>query len=293
MKNTVSLRSTRRQPWHTVLLLLLCAGLSFAFLSQALQYQVVQNAVADSAGYYQAIGILRSSNTENEDASPCLPVLEKSEYVKYTNTYAPRYGVMENIYNADIDGDRNYHMLYLQGTLVDIKEDSERVLNMYSKGYDPREIVRLTFDVTNIFSGHPELASLGEMSFRMDVTGQRDFKKQLQEELQLGSSYFFCALWEKYYYPQFPAIKAQNTILHLGAIHGPDIDRAAYNTNDSSKYCYAVAEGDLWDYFYPVAPGSVVDFTDPALSDVATGLEYVQSNAVSYTHLTLPTILRV
>ena len=85
--------------------------------------------------------------TENEDASPCLPVLEKSEYVKYTNTYAPRYGVMENIYNADIDGDRNYHMLYLQGTLVDIKEDSERVLNMYSKGYDPREIVRLTFDV--------------------------------------------------------------------------------------------------------------------------------------------------
>ena len=105
-----------------------------------------------------------------------------------------------------------------------------------------------------------------------------DIIKQLQEELQLGSSYFFCALWEKYYYPQFPAIKAQNTILHLGAIHGPDIDRAAYNTNDSSKYCYAVAEGDLWDYFYPVAPGSVVDFTDPALSDVASGLEYVQSN---------------
>ena len=36
----------------------------------------------------------------------------------------------------------------------------------------------------------------------MDVTQNRDFMNRLQEELQLGESYLFCAQWKKYYYPQ-------------------------------------------------------------------------------------------
>ena len=54
MRKNVCLKATWRQPWRTMLLLLFCAGLTFAFLSQVLQYWVIQDAVADSAGYYHA-----------------------------------------------------------------------------------------------------------------------------------------------------------------------------------------------------------------------------------------------
>ena len=59
MRKNVCLKATWRQPWRTMLLLLFCAGLTFAFLSQVLQYWVIQDAVADSAGYYHAVGALR------------------------------------------------------------------------------------------------------------------------------------------------------------------------------------------------------------------------------------------
>lgn len=34
----------------------------------------------------------------------------------------------------------------------------------------------------------------------------------------------------------------------------------------------------MWDYFYPVPQGFVVDFTDPELADVALALEYLNAN---------------
>ena len=100
----------------------LCAGLTFAFLSQVLQYWVIQDAVADSAGYYHAVGALRTENTEAEDAFPSLSVLEKSEYVDYVNTYVSRYGTMQDVFNTDLNGDLNNHILYLQGIFREITE---------------------------------------------------------------------------------------------------------------------------------------------------------------------------
>ena len=206
MRKNVCLKATWRQPWRTMLLLLFCAGLTFAFLSQVLQYWVIQDAVADSAGYYHAVGALRTENTEAEDAFPSLSVLEKSEYVDYVNTYVSRYGTMQDVFNTDLNGDLNNHILYLQGTFREITKETEKPLCMYAQKYVPREVAYLTFDITNLFSGHPEMASLGEMRFRMDVTQNRDFMNRLQEELQPGESYLFCAQWKKYYYRRLPSL---------------------------------------------------------------------------------------
>ena len=276
MRKNVCLKATWRQPWRTMLLLLFCAGLTFAFLSQVLQYWVIQDAVADSAGYYHAVGALRTENTEAEDAFPSLSVLEKSEYVDYVNTYVSRYGTMQDVFNTDLNGDLNNHILYLQGTFREITKETEKPLCMYAQKYVPREVAYLTFDITNLFSGHPEMASLWEMRFRMDVTQNRDFMNRLQEELQPGESYLFCAQWKKYYYPQIT--QPCNTLLPLGTVQGPRLDQAAYYAGDDNQYSLPVAEGDLWDYFYPVPQGFVVDFTDPELADVALALEYLNAN---------------
>ena len=56
------------------------------------------------------------------------------------------------------------------------------------------------------------------------------------------------------------------------------MDQAAYYAGDDNQYSLPVAEGDLWDYFYPVPQGFVVDFTDPELADVALALEYLNAN---------------
>ncbi len=110
----------------------------------------------------------------------------------------------------------------------------------------------------------------------MDVTQNRDFMNRLQEELQPGESYLFCAQWKKYYYPQIT--QPCNTLLPLGTVQGPRLDQAAYYAGDDNQYSLPVAEGDLWDYFYPVPQGFVVDFTDPELADVALALEYLNAN---------------
>ena len=148
MRKNVCLKATWRQPWRTMLLLLFCAGLTFAFLSQVLQYWVIQDAVADSAGYYHAVGALRTENTEAEDAFPSLSVLEKSEYVDYVNTYVSRYGTMQDVFNTDLNGDLNNHILYLQGTFREITKETEKPLCMYAQKYVPREVAYLTFDIT-------------------------------------------------------------------------------------------------------------------------------------------------
>lgn len=285
MRNMVSLRSTRRQPFRTFLLLLLCTGLSFAFLSQVLQYQVIQTAISDSASYYHAVGVPQPVNIADEkgqeDVSPCLSILGESAYVDYVNTNMRRLGVMHDIYNVDLDGQGdlyNWNMLYLQGTFKSVAQGTEQVLSMYAQDYLYRDIIYITFDITDIFSGQPERASLGEMTFRMDVTGHKDFRDQLEAELQPESSYFFCANWKKYYYNAFPSIKAVNTIVPLGTVNASVFDTNAYLTGDTSKFPHPIAEGKLEDYFYPVPAGESVDFTEPALSAAAKGLEYVNSN---------------
>ena len=157
MRATICLKSARRQTWRTILLLLLCAGISFVFLSQMLQYQVVQNAVDCSSAYYHAIGFLRAASSEVNDASPCLPALENSVYVDYINTFAARYGTMNGIHNVNLDGKDEWNLLYLQGTLKEINTKNENILHESINGemyYMPRKVAVLTFEITDTFSGH-------------------------------------------------------------------------------------------------------------------------------------------
>lgn len=283
MKSAISLKATCRQPWRTMLLLLLCAGFSFVFLAQVLQYQVVQHAVDDSAAYYHAIGFLRTADSEADDAASCLSILESSNYVDYTNTFAARYGTMQDIHNVNLDGEDSWNTLYLQGTLTEIATGYENILFPPESGdgepiFLPRKIAYLTFDVTDIFSGHPELTKESTRTFRMDVTEHPDFFEALQTEMQLGNSYFFCAIWQKYYYKEFPGFERVRTIVPLGTVSGFPWELNPVITKDGLTYYHPVADGTLADYFYPVPSGASVDLTDPALAASERALKYVHSN---------------
>ena len=227
-----------------------------------LQYQVVQNAVDCSSAYYHAIGFLRAASSEVNDASPCLPALENSVYVDYINTFAARYGTMNGIHNVNLDGKDEWNLLYLQGTLKEINTKNENILHESINGemyYMPRKVAVLTFEITDTFSGHPELIAQKERTFRMDVTEYPDFLETLKTEMKQGASYFFCAIWSAYYYDTFPGIERVRTIVPLGTVSGLTWAFNPLILEDGSSYYEPVADGELADYFYLVPSGASVD----------------------------------
>ncbi len=295
MKKAVSLKSTIRQPGKTILLFLLCAALSFGFLSQALQYAVVRRAVDESEAYYHAVGFLRPSDGEDADAAEAVSILQESPYVDDLNTYMPRAGFMPDVYNINIDGWNFDNMLYLRGTLKKIEVTRETVVNtvidpdtMYAWSSDDtimnRKLRQLTFDITEIFSGVPELATLGDMTFSVDVTDNPKFEQDMMQQLQIGESYFFCAVYGYYTRPSGKGMLSLFTLLPLGSVDGMSyIHYPMLRQTDSlaDMTCgYPVAEGTPEDYFYPVAEDKQVNLSDAALAErnVEQALAYVHAN---------------
>ena len=58
MRSNVFLRSTLRQPVKTVLLLLITALLTFAFVSTGAEYLLIKQDTEELGGYYRSIGTL-------------------------------------------------------------------------------------------------------------------------------------------------------------------------------------------------------------------------------------------
>ena len=106
---------------------------------------------------------------------------------------------MNGIHNVNLDGKDEWNLLYLQGTLKEINTKNENILHESINGemyYMPRKVAVLTFEITDTFSGHPELIAQKERTFRMDVTEYPDFLETLKTEMKQGASYFFCAILE-------------------------------------------------------------------------------------------------
>lgn len=65
MKLHVLFRSTIRQPVRAVLLFFLVGAISFSFISQVVQFLVVNREVDRISGYYRAIGTLNSPDNDD------------------------------------------------------------------------------------------------------------------------------------------------------------------------------------------------------------------------------------
>lgn len=85
MRKNISLKSTLRQPIRTVVMVLLCAAVSFGFLSQVLQYTVMDRAVEEIGGYYRSIGkfywIDGVESQMSADVSGCVETIRESPMV--------------------------------------------------------------------------------------------------------------------------------------------------------------------------------------------------------------------
>ena len=108
MKNNIFLRSTRRQPIRTVLLLLIITLITFAFTARAAEYLLVRQETERLGGYYKAIG--KISRLEGTGTAPTasfdetLEFLENDPRVTHTSWHRTCSAVLQDMYNADVYG---------------------------------------------------------------------------------------------------------------------------------------------------------------------------------------------
>ncbi|MBP3520998.1 MAG: hypothetical protein J6J87_06615, partial [Oscillospiraceae bacterium] len=197
MKKTVFLRSTIRQPVHSLFLLLLVGVISFAFVARVEEYSLISQEQEQLAAYYRSIGTLASSQESEGTASldKVMDYLKQAPYVSYTDHRIYTSGVIQDGYqNADFEPDGivwrssdriNFDRIlpwdvYFYGTYTGVEFDAPM-----KEGQSA-----FPFTVDEVVSGYPELITPGmSVSLWIDwETFRGDCTK-----LERGGRYLLCA----------------------------------------------------------------------------------------------------
>jgi len=110
MRTNVFLRSTRRQPVRTALLLLVTALVTFTFVGRASEYLLISREIDRLGSYYRTIGTLRAV-TRQADTNAAAACLEADRRVQVVNIYNNLSGVIQDgFYNADEDWEAGWYI---------------------------------------------------------------------------------------------------------------------------------------------------------------------------------------
>lgn len=101
---TSILKSTLRQPVRTLALLAFIAVLSFAFVSRAAEYAIVNTEAERLGGYYRSIGSVKVIDDEKYDEDRVKTLLAENPYIALEDQRRVCSAEMEGVYNADLDG---------------------------------------------------------------------------------------------------------------------------------------------------------------------------------------------
>lgn len=268
MKHSIYMKSALRQPLHTLFLLLLLGLISFAFISRAAQYLIVQRETGRLEQYYRPIGSLLPSDGEDSDAGAGAALVAESPYVDFEDRRRYFSGILEGIYNADVDGyssDRADDAYSMGLHISDVLVYGELIDKMYVKSLGAAGSYRLRLRVDTVEAGYPEYVSEGKSVWlrypvpetTADTDTDTGAAKALEalEALEVGKRYFLKA----YYNPT----RGSSGWKSVG-------------TDGNSLLLKPLNDEGLW--FLPAAPGESIDWEDPALSELRTELAVLREN---------------
>ena len=204
MRANVYLKSTLRQPVRTLFLLLLIAVISFAGIARALEYVIIQQETDRLGGYYRSIGQLSKTGAYTDDVAQGAELVAKSPYVNFEDRRRLCSGVLNGLYNSDVDGymsdyegggdEAGIHAsdVVVYGTLVNRRynENLGEILGK-SGGY------YLSFKVDHVEAGYPEYVIEGDMIGL--IYFQAEGETSPVEDMEIGGRYLVRA----YYNPGF------------------------------------------------------------------------------------------
>ncbi len=163
MKYAAYFKSVVRKPVQAILLFLLIASISFAFISKLAEYLIVSRETDRLAGYYRSIGSLEPANYDADDVTAARALLSESPYVAFEDCRRACVATLDDIPNADIDGMLSDHpgKSYTSGVHV-----SDVVLyGVLQTKYrdDATGDYWLKVEVDRVECGYPEYVKAGDL----------------------------------------------------------------------------------------------------------------------------------
>ncbi len=262
MTPNICLKSTLRQPLRTLFLLLLIGLISFAFTSKAVEYLIVQREIERLGSYYRSIGTLKPIYPDEPDISEGVKLIRNSPYLAFENPLRYSSGVMEGLYNADIQGYysedsptgqqlKGLHNgdVWFYGTLDEKREA------MKTNGSEESEVVGYTlfFRVDQVIAGYPEHVQEGKSSVLFfPFEGNQDGIPSI-EAMQVEQRYLIRG-WKENFTVVAPNFQISGATLQIRSLDGDA----------------------LW--YLPVAKDAEVDFNDPDLTDLKNEIDILNEN---------------
>jgi len=262
MTPNICLKSTLRQPLRTLFLLLLIGLISFAFISKAVEYLIVQREISRLGSYYRSIGSLKPINQDELDISEGVELIKNSPYLAFENPLRFSSGVLEGLYNADIQGYysedspigqliKGLHNsdMWFYGTYYDKKEAKDLF------GSEESEVFGYTlyFLVDQVITGYPEHVQEGEsIALYFKFLGNEDAIPSI--EAMLEDQRYLIRGWEENY-----TVVAENSWVSGTTMQIKSLD-----------------DESLW--YLPVAEGTEVDFNDPSLVKLKNEIDILNEN---------------
>lgn len=273
MKRSVCLRSALRQPAQTLVLVLLAGLITFAFVSRVVEYLVVSRETDRLAGYYRSIGTLHRIAPVPDDwgIEQGVELVSESQYVAFEDLRRHCSGVLQGIYNSDVDGGRSVLDLLTYDVVFYGK--------LLSKAHLPGAIeeYRFNFEADNAVTGFPEYVQEGSevnLKFFPKYVNVRD------------SVQYILGIQGLKYIPGNPdEMDAPYQLLEIGARY---LIRACCDPAYRGFYMNEKGEsaGDFLTikplqsgvWFQEVEPGVSVDLADPAWARLAEELAVMEEN---------------
>lgn len=263
MKRNVFLQSTFRQPLRTTFLILLLGLISFAFISKATEYLVVQRETGRLGGYYRSIGTLQRTDPGATDIFLGAELVKRSPYLGFEDRLRVCSGIMDGTYNADIYGTSaaysngsgyllkglNDTDFWFYGDLSSKKEitknsDQEKIEIV---GYD------LTFKIDKVVAAYPESIKEGRSTDILFIFKGNEESISLIEAMEVGQRYFIRG-WFDFGFNLDPGWQNASSVLKLRPLN------------------------DMLLWFLPVTEGAELNLNDPALTSIKNEIEILKEN---------------
>ena len=257
MKNIFG-RSTLRQPVKTVLLVILIGLITFAFISQVMEYLLIRQEIERLGSFYRSIGTVEPSGGAVQYDS-IIKYLHESPYVKMADQACFGSGIMQEVYNADaeeIDADRYLREdVFFCGILTQVHASSVPDGN---GGRKPT--YRFYFTVDEVLAGYPEAIQVGDKVSLVNTSEQKLLgisyidMTGISEEMEVGQRYLVRGEYACY-----------NTQSHLRS------------SSDGGVFVFKkLSDSDPW--YFRIEEDRNLDFSDPHLAGVAKQIRLFDDN---------------
>jgi len=270
MKTNVCLISSLRNPFRSLLLLILLGLISFAFITKAVEFILVQRETGVLGSYYRSIGILENVNDpEAGDVSAGIELIQTSPYFAYGDQRQLVSGVMQtyNSYgrflwsNSTVVVENfpeeywfNVHNTdrWFVGELIkkeEVKDDNRKQPeNKITIGY------YLEFRIDTLLAAYPEDARQGRSIGLLFLFEGNEAAVPLIEKMEVGQRYLIRG-WKD-----------------IGFELGDYWENAHY----ADLQLLPLGDQGLW--YIPLASGASIDFSDPDMASIKNDIDILNEN---------------